>query len=252
MPDGSVVVVEMLGERVTRVHPDGTTDARVRGQGRAERPGRRARRRALPVQQRRVLHAASSSAACCVPGPFDLDRYTGGLIQRIDHDGTVTNLYTELRRSSAAGAERPRDGRPRRLLLHRLRHPRPRRPHRRPQRRLLRPLRRLRRSTRWPTPCSSPNGIGLSPDGTIAVLRRDLHGPGLPPHDRRAGRARTAVESSTTRAALLCGLPGMQLLDSLAVDADGWVAVGTLINGAITSISPDGVVGRAACRPATR
>ena len=32
----------------------------------------------------------------------------------------------------------------------------------------------------------------------------------------------------------------MQLLDSLAVDADGWVCVGTLVNGGITAISPDG------------
>jgi gluconolactonase len=39
---------------------------------------------------------------------------------------------------------------------------------------------------------------------------------------------------------LLAGLPGMQLLDSLAVDAEGWVCVGTLVNGGITAISPDG------------
>ncbi len=36
------------------------------------------------------------------------------------------------------------------------------------------------------------------------------------------------------------GLPGMQLLDSLAVDAEGGVCVGTLINGGITIVSPDG------------
>src|SRR5690606_33734396 len=39
---------------------------------------------------------------------------------------------------------------------------------------------------------------------------------------------------------LLAGLPGMQLLDSLAVDGEGWVCVATLVNGGITSISPDG------------
>ena len=32
----------------------------------------------------------------------------------------------------------------------------------------------------------------------------------------------------------------MQLLDSLAVDAQGNVCVATLVNGGITSISPDG------------
>ena len=30
------------------------------------------------------------------------------------------------------------------------------------------------------------------------------------------------------------------MLDSLAVDAQGWVCVGTLLTGAITAISPDG------------
>ena len=39
---------------------------------------------------------------------------------------------------------------------------------------------------------------------------------------------------------LLAGLPGLQLLDSLAVDGEGWVCVGTLVNGGITAISPDG------------
>lgn len=39
---------------------------------------------------------------------------------------------------------------------------------------------------------------------------------------------------------LVAGLPGYQLFDSLAVDAEGNVCVATLVNGGITSISPDG------------
>jgi gluconolactonase len=39
---------------------------------------------------------------------------------------------------------------------------------------------------------------------------------------------------------LLAGLPGLQLLDSLAVDGEGYVCVATLGNGGITVISPDG------------
>src|SRR5258708_37980044 len=39
---------------------------------------------------------------------------------------------------------------------------------------------------------------------------------------------------------VLAGLPGYQLLDSLAVDGAGNVCVATLINGGITVISPDG------------
>ena len=45
--------------------------------------------------------------------------------------------------------------------------------------------------------------------------------------------------------ALLAGLPGMQLLDSLAVDSAGNVVVGTLVNGGLTVIPPDGEPRRA-------
>jgi gluconolactonase len=38
---------------------------------------------------------------------------------------------------------------------------------------------------------------------------------------------------------LLAGLPGMQLLDSLAVDGAGHVVVGTIFNGGLTDIAPD-------------
>ena len=39
---------------------------------------------------------------------------------------------------------------------------------------------------------------------------------------------------------LLVGLPGFQLFDSLAVDGEGNVVVGTLVNGGLTIVSPDG------------
>lgn len=39
---------------------------------------------------------------------------------------------------------------------------------------------------------------------------------------------------------MLCGLPGYQLFDSLAVDGDGNVCVATLVNGGISVISPEG------------
>ncbi len=87
-------------------------------------------------------------------------------------------------------------------------------------------------------PLDSPNGVGLSPDGsrvyaaethTGRVFYWDLSGPGeIKPH------------TSPNRGHLLVGLPGLQLLDSLAVDAEGNVCVATLANGGITIISPDG------------
>lgn len=89
-------------------------------------------------------------------------------------------------------------------------------------------------------PVEAPNGIGLSPDGTrlyvaetftARVLSWDLTGPG-----RLAGDKPIYGNGGT----LLAGLPGGQLLDSLAVDGEGYVCVATLVNGGITAISPDG------------
>ncbi len=88
-------------------------------------------------------------------------------------------------------------------------------------------------------PLDAPNGIGLSPDGTRLyaaethtgrVFGWDVAGPGEVANAAPVGHG----------GQLLAGLPGLQLLDSLAVDGEGWVSVGTLVNGGITSISPDG------------
>lgn len=88
-------------------------------------------------------------------------------------------------------------------------------------------------------PLDSPNGIGLSPDErtlyvaetfTGRLFAWDLSAPGVIkplPRTPHGGR-------------LVVGLPGMQLFDSLAVDAEGNVCLGTLASGGITIVSPDG------------
>jgi gluconolactonase len=86
-------------------------------------------------------------------------------------------------------------------------------------------------------PVDGPNGIGLSPKGdrvywaethTGRVFYRPITAPGKvgPPDASDRG--------------LLAGLPGMQLFDSLAIDADGNVCVATLGRGGITVITPQG------------
>ena len=89
-------------------------------------------------------------------------------------------------------------------------------------------------------PSESPNGIGLSPDGTRLYVA-----------ETHTGRVKSytvtgpgELEGSPMGATgtLLCGLPGMQLFDSLGVDGDGNVAVATLVTGALTVISPAGEV----------
>jgi gluconolactonase len=88
-------------------------------------------------------------------------------------------------------------------------------------------------------PLDAPNGIGLSPDGTRMyaaethtgrVFAWELSGPGeIRPNPMAAHGG-----------SLVAGLPGLQLLDSLAVDAEGNICVATLANGGISILSPDG------------
>jgi gluconolactonase len=237
MPDGSVIVVEMFGERLTRVHPDGTkeTIANIEGgpNGAAIGPDGAIYlcnngRAFIPIELGDLL----------LPGRFDPARYLGGRIQRVDlHDGTVTDLYAEC------------DGRPLRapndLVMdghggfwftdHGIRD------------QVARTsdltaiyyakadgseIHEVEFST------EGPNGIGLSPDfdrlywaetQTGRVHQRTVLGPG-----------ELAAATPFDPRNVLYGLPGQQYLDSLAVDGQGWVCVATIFNGGITAISPDG------------
>jgi gluconolactonase len=90
-------------------------------------------------------------------------------------------------------------------------------------------------------PLERPNGIGLSPDErTLYVVETPtarcwaftLSGPGQ-------------IESANgvyrgEKGRVVTGLGGYQMFDSLAVDAEGHVAVATLITGAVSDIWPDG------------
>lgn len=93
-------------------------------------------------------------------------------------------------------------------------------------------------------PILSPNGCGLSPDGKVLYVADteparlwafDIESPGVlkkqgwpSPHGGR----------------IIAGLGGFQRFDSLAVQANGHVAVATLHAGCITVIAPNGDVVR--------
>ncbi len=175
-----------------------------------------------------------------LPGPFDPSRYIGGRIQRVDiATGAVTDLYTEC------------DGHPLRA----------------PNDLVFdesggmwftdHGVREERTSDRTGIyyakadgslikevifPVDSPNGIGLSPAGDMVyyaethagrVFQRRITGPGEV----------APVAPLDFGAMLLCGLPGLSLLDSLAVDGDGNVCVATIAeNAGVTVISPAGKV----------
>jgi gluconolactonase len=93
------------------------------------------------------------------------------------------------------------------------------------------------------------NGIGLAPDEEFLyftesarpwLYRRRIASPGtLEPsvglHPTTLGR-----EGRVDSESLLAALPGYQPLDSLAVDAAGYIAIGTLAAGCLSVVSPDG------------
>ncbi len=237
MADGSIVLVEIFTGSLTRVHADGTKDtiALLPGgpNGAAIGPDG-----AVYVCNNGGGAAPAESRGLAMPGRFDPDRYIGGRIQRVDLDtGAVTDLYTEcdglplrapndlvfdpdggfwftdhgLRVGRSADITSiyyaTADGSSIREVVH---------------------------------PVEAPNGIGLSPDGATVywaetyngrVLKRTVTGPG------QVERVRPF-----DAAGCLAGLPGMQLLDSLAVDSDGNVCVATIMNGGVTVIAPDGTI----------
>jgi gluconolactonase len=89
-------------------------------------------------------------------------------------------------------------------------------------------------------PALTPNGIGLSPDGTVLYVAEteparvwafDITSPGA-----------IAKQGwpSPNGGRLVIGLPGLQRFDSLAVDAAGNICVATLITGCISVIAPNG------------
>jgi gluconolactonase len=235
--DGSVILVEMFGPRLTRVHPDGstTTIAEIPGgpNGAAIGPDG-----AVYLCNNGGVFRPAELGDLLLPGGFDPATYIGGRIQRVDLDtGAVVDLYTEC------------DGRPLRapndLVMdgaggfyftdHGIRDHGARTSDLTGIYYALADGSAIREVV---FPVEAPNGIGLSPDGSMLYWAETTSGRVF----RRAVRAPGVLEAPVPLdpSALLCGLPGMQYLDSLAVDGEGWVCVATIFNGGVTAISPDG------------
>lgn len=91
-------------------------------------------------------------------------------------------------------------------------------------------------------PMIMPNGVGLSPDGSVVYVAETETGRLWAFDIEAAGVARRHPFPSPHGGRLVCGLPGYQRFDSLAVEASGNICVATLMTGCITVISPDGEV----------
>ena len=232
--DGSVIVTEIAGRRITRIHPDGGKEvlAETGGgpNGAAIGPDG-----ALWICDNGGSFSYSEQGGIMIPGPTPAE-HRGGSIQRYDFaTGRLETVYESCDGRPLIG---PNDivfdpeggfwftdhgcttagGRRFGALLY--------------------AGTDGGRISRQRDELFAPNGVGLSPDGGIVYvadtwLQRlwafDLEAPGRlpPPMFSIPGR-------------VVANLPDYQLLDSLAVEADGRVCVATIVNGGITAIEPNG------------
>ena len=236
MPDGSVIVVELMAGCVTRVHPGGEKET-------VATPGGSPNGAAIGPDG--ALYLCNSGGwsfrdvfGITVPDTELPPDHGGGRIERVDLDsGDVKVLYSECDGHKLIG---PND------LVFDAHGGMWFTDHARRQGRVqhlgaiyyAQPDGSAIREVIFPS--DSPNGVGLSPDGsrlyaaethTGRVFAWNVTGPG-------------EVETNAGGAVgtLVCGLPGMQLFDSLGIDSDGNVVVATLVTGALTVISPAGDV----------
>jgi gluconolactonase len=89
-------------------------------------------------------------------------------------------------------------------------------------------------------PIMNPNGCGLSPDEKTLYVAQTMEGRLMSFNIQSPGVL--APRTGPLNGDCVCGLPGLQLFDSLAVEANGRVCVATISfpMGGITSIAPDG------------
>ena len=237
MPDGSVILVEIAAGRLTRVKPDGSTEVVAETGG----------------GPNGAAFGPDGRIYVCNNGGFDtverngqiriaetLNSYVGGSIQAVDvATGKVETLYTEVDGVPLKG---PND-----LVFDRTGgfwftdHGKT---WERSQDRggLYYAKADGSSVTEVVFPLEGPNGVGLSPDEDY-VYAAETHTGRVRKWKIAEPGVLDTPYGKKTRVDLVVGLPGEQLLDSLAVDGAGHVCVATIRNGGISDIDPaDGSV----------
>ncbi|MDZ7729550.1 MAG: SMP-30/gluconolactonase/LRE family protein [Dehalococcoidia bacterium] len=236
LPGGDILVTEIKGGRLTRVTPDGEkhTFAETGGgpNGAAIGPDG-----AVYVAQNGGFSWEARPLPDGTEGTFPGEQpgdYIGGQIQRVTPDGQVTTLYRECDGEPLKG---PND-----LVFdaegnfYFTDHGKTRRRDRdrtgifyaSPDGKMIREI---------IFPMEGPNGIGLSPDGSVLYVAETP--------TARVWACPLVGPGQTKGRYVLATVPGepprnLAMLDSLCVDGDGNVLVATIVRGGITSISPDG------------
>jgi gluconolactonase len=238
MPDGTVLCVELKRGTVDRVHPDGTVETVASPGGSPN---------GLAIGPDGAVYVCNSGGwdfhevlGMTIPATHLPSHHSGGRIERVDlATGDVKVLYTECDGHPLVGPnDIVFDAEGGMWFTDHGRH--------REREKLLGGVYYAQPDgsaiTEVIYPLDSPNGIGLSPDGTRLYVAETHTGRLMAWNVTAPGVADTTSPLGGAGGELLCRLPGMQLFDSLGVDGDGNVVVATLVTGALTVVSPQGEV----------
>jgi gluconolactonase len=234
MADGSVILTEIKGQRLTRVKPDGSKE-RVVETGGGPNGAAIGPDGAIYITNNGGAFQWLDNAGMTIPGPTP-PSHTGGSIQRYDlTTGALTTVYdscdgrrligpNDLVFDKAGGMWFSDHGCST------------------PEGRKFGGIYYAKADgshiSRQRDHIISPNGIGLSPDERTVYLADTQLGRLWSFDVAAPGELAPAAGFATGN--VVCNLPGYQLLDSLAVEAGGKVCVATIINGGITAFDPAG------------
>src|SRR5438105_2674907 len=238
MSDGSVILGEISGRKVTRVAPDGSKSEIGKAGGGPN---------GLATGPDGALYVCNNGGAVYQTNPSFLSTgpgpdYKGGSVQRIDpKTGDTRTLYSECNgRKLSAPNDIVFDSEGgfyftdlgKRYATHR------------DNGGLYYALPDGSKIVELVYPMLTPNGVGLSPDEKMVYVA-DTESSRLFAFDIvEPGLLRKEPFPAPYTGRLVCGLPAFQRFDSLAVEASGNIAVATLISGHITVIAPNGNVVR--------
>ena len=241
-PDGGIILTEIRNNQLSRVAPDGTTSVLSRCGGGPN---------GLAYGPDGALYLCNNGGSRYVEG-YSMGvaphpDYKSGSIQRIDaRTGAATTLYTDVdgHKLSAPNdlvfdehggfyftdlGKRFARHRDHGGLYYAL-----------PDGSMIKEI---------AYPMLSPNGCGLSPDSKT-LYAADTEGARLWAFDIEApGVLRKPTPHAHHSGKIIAGLPGHARFDSLAVMANGNIAVATLNTGYVTEFSPNGEIVRAVRMP---